>query len=67
MVVWVKEYLNVLTKKTLEVWLKKNIEIKLFRGFENVNLVDLIIVSDKDKEINANLHNEYNIIVFEGR
>lgn len=65
MVVWVKEYLNVLTKKTLEVWLKKNIEIKLFRGFENVNLVDLIIVSDKDKEINANLHNEYNIIVFE--
>lgn len=65
MVVWVKECKEALTRQSLEVWLKKNVEIRIFNGFENINSFDVIIVSDKDKEIDDNLHNEYNIVIFE--
>lgn len=65
MVVWVKECKEALTRQLLEVWLKKNVEIRIFNGFENINSFDVIIVSDKDKEIDDNLHNEYNIVIFE--
>lgn len=65
MVVWVKEYLGVFTKRSLAVWLKNDIEIKVFCGFEWIDPFDVIIVSDKDEEIDDSIHNEYNIIIFE--
>lgn len=64
MVVWVKEYQD-LTKKMLNIWLKKNIKLELFNGIEYVNSRDIIVVSCRDESIDEDLHNQYNVIVYE--
>lgn len=62
MMVWVKEYLDILTKESLAMWIKKDIEIRAFEGVEKIAPFDIIIVSSRDDKIDGNL---YNVVFFE--
>lgn len=64
MVVWIKEYLD-LTKETVRIWFKKNIELRHFDGTDYVKRDDIIVVSSNDKDVDKDLHNLYNVIVYE--
>lgn len=64
MVIWVKEFSD-FRIESLSAWLKKSVKLKKFSGFEYIDETDFIVISNKDTKVDKDIHNDYNIVVFE--
>lgn len=65
MVVWVKEHGENFTKRTMELWVKEKIKVQKFTSIQVVDIMDVIVVSQKDKDIDCIDFERYTVLVYE--
>ena len=63
MIIYVKEFTNVLIIKNISHWIKKNIELRKFISIDDVQLEDIIIISELDSFSKSVC--KQNIIIYE--
>lgn len=65
MIVWVKEYSNILTLNTIAVLLKKEIDIEPLVTLEQVDTLDIIFISESDTNISNIDFMTYTVMIYE--
>ena len=65
MKVWVKEYDNILTAEMIRIWIRSNIEVLTFRGYQYMSEDDLLIVTISDLSVEKEKFYLYRIVQYE--